>query len=254
MEQNINIPAEDNPGGGNQQLSIGEAIGGVITEPGQTFEAMANTPRKNYWLVPMLISVVLSLAATLLFMGDAELVESTMEKQKAKLEVQFDKSVKEGKMSREDANKALEGINAESTFFKIAGFGGAIVGPFIILFILSIVYMVVLKISKAEFDFGNILNVVGLSMVIASVGSLLGMVVSIFTGKLSGIGLGMAFQEESIGNQIYSIVSKIDIFQIWFYIVIAIGLSKVARVGFAKAASIVFGIFIVYVIAASFLA
>ncbi len=244
---------QENNGNEFQQLSPGEAITGVFTEPGETFETIASTPRKNYWILPVLISVVLSLAATFLFMRDAQLVDSVMDKQKAKLSEQFDKNVKEGKMSREDANKALEGISSESTFFKIAGYGGAVLGPFIILFLLSVIYMVILKISKAEFDFGNILNVVGLSTLIATIGSLLSMVVSILTGKISGIGLGLLFNEESIGAQMYSILSKADVFQIWFYVVIALGLSKVARIGFGKSAAMVFGVFIVYVIASSFM-
>lgn len=239
--------------GGPQQLTVGEAMSGVFAEPGVTFQTMADTPRRNYWLIPIVISIVLGLAATILFMGDAELVQNVMDKQRNKLEAQFDKNVKEGKMSREDADKALEGISSGSSFFKIAGFGGAVLGPFIILFLLSTVYLVVLKISKAEFDFGNVLNVVGLSMLIGSLGALLAMIVSVFTGRITGIGLGLLFTEEGVGEQLYSILSKVDIFQIWFYAVISIGLSKIARIGIAKSAAIVFGIFIVYVIAASFL-
>lgn len=63
------------------------------------------------------------------------------------------------------------------------------VGPFLILFILSVVYMVVLKISRAEFDFGNVLNVVGLSMVVGAIGNVLGMVISILMGRVTGVGL-----------------------------------------------------------------
>ncbi|MBK9226046.1 MAG: YIP1 family protein [Ignavibacteria bacterium] len=245
---------ENHNGNSVQQLSVGEAISGVFTEPSETFETIASTPRKNYWLIPVLISIALSLAATFLFMRDTELVDSVMDKQKVKLSEQFDKNVKEGKMSREDADKALEGISSKSTFFMLAGYGGAVLGPFIILFLLSIIYLVVLKIAKAEFDFGNVLNVVGLSAIIASLGGLLSMVVSIFTGRVSGIGLGLLFKEENIGVQMYAILSKIDIFQIWFYVVVAIGLSKIARISMATSAAIVFGIYIVYIIASSFLA
>ncbi len=235
------------------QLSVGEAISGTLTEPSETFETIAATPRRNYWLVPVLITIALSLVSTFLFMGDAELVQSVMDKQKSKLEADFDKNVKEGKMSREEADKALDSINPESSFFKIAGFGGAVVGPFLILFILSVVYMVVLKISRAEFDFGNVLNVVGLSMVVGAIGNVLGMVISILMGRVTGVGLGILFSEESVGTQMFSLLSKIDIFQIWFYLLVAIGLSKIARISIAKSAGIVFGIFIVYALVFSFI-
>lgn len=80
------------------------------------------------------------------------------------------------------------------------------------------------------------------------------MVVSIFTGRISGIGLGLLFKEENIGAQMYAMLSKIDIFQIWFYVVVAIGLSKIAKISMATSSAIVFGIYIVYIIASSFLA
>lgn len=51
----------------------------------------------------------------------------------------------------------------------------------------------------------------------------------------------------------FSLLSKIDIFQIWFYLLVAIGLSKIARISIAKSAGIVFGIFIVYAIVFSFI-
>ncbi len=235
------------------QLSVGEAISGALTEPSDTFETIASTPRRNYWLMPVLITVALSLVSTFLFMGDAELVQSVMEKQKSKLEADFDKNVKEGKMTREEADKALDGISPESSFFKIAGFGGAVIGPFLILFILSVIYMVVLKISKADFDFGNVLNVVGLAMVVGAIGNVLGMVISILMGRVTGVGLGILFSEDSVGAQMFSLLSKIDIFQIWFYLLDAIGLSKIARISIAKSAGIVFGIFIVYAVAFSFI-
>ena len=38
----------------------------------------------------------------------------------------------------------------------------------------------------------------------------------------------------------YSLISKIDIFYIWFYVVIAIGLSKIARIKMLKSVIVVF--------------
>lgn len=237
----------------SEPLSVSEAITGVITSPAETFQTIAETPPRNYWLVPIIISIVLGLAATFIFMSDAELVQNTMDKQKEKLREQFDKNVQEGKMTREDADKALEGITSESSFFKVAGYGGAVLGPFIILFLLSVVYLIILKIMKAEFGFSNVLNVVGLSFIVASIGSLVAMVIAVFTGTISGVGLGLFFSEEAVGTKAFSIISKIDVFQIWFYALIATGLSKVAKIGMPAALAAVFGVYIVYAIASSFL-
>jgi len=236
----------------NEQLSTADAMSGVITSPAETFETIAVTPKKNYWLLPVLICALIGLATSFLFMQDAELVDKTMEKQKKKMMEKFEQNIKDGKMTQEQVDKAMESMNPKGMFFKIMGFGGAIVGPFIILLLLSVIYLIALKIFKAEFEFTNILNVVGLAMLIAAIGNLISMVVSILKGDFSTIGPGLLFSEAAVGEKTYSLLTKIDVFSIWYYFVIAIGLSKIGKVSFVQSASVVFGVWIVYIFVSSF--
>lgn len=246
IEENSMQPAQ------YEELSKSDAMSGVFSSPAETFETIANTPKKNYWIIPVLISVVVGLISTFLFMQDAELVSNTMEKQKKKMLEKFEQNVKEGKMTQEDVDKTMESMNPTGMFFKLLGFGGAIVGPFFILFILSLVYLIILKIMKSEIDYGQILNVVGLSMLIGTVGGLLGIVISILKGDMSSVGLGLLLSEASVGEKVHALLNKLDLFSIWFYFVIAIGLSKLARIDMIKSVSVVFGIFILYSVITSF--
>lgn len=255
MDEEKNLPQspELQTSGQYEQLSNADAMSGIFTEPGETYETIANTPKKNYWIFPVLISVVIGLISTFLFMQDAELVSKTMEKQKEKMREKFQESVKQGKMTQEDSEKAMESMNPKGMMFKVFGFGGAIIGPFVILLLLSVFYLIALKIMKAQFDFMNILNVVGLAMLISGIGSIIAVVISILKGNLTSVGPGLLFSEESAGQKVYAMLTKIDLFSIWFYAVIAIGLSKIARVSIAKTASVVFGLWIVYILVSSFL-
>ncbi len=230
-----------------EELSKGDAMGGVFTAPGETYETIANTPKKNYWIVPVLITVIVGLISTFLFMQDAELVSKTMDKQKQKMKEQFDKNVKEGKMTQEQSDKALDSINPKGTFFKIIGYGGSIAGPFLVLFILGLIYFVILKIMKAQFEFINILNVIGLAMLISAIGGILGIVLSILKGEMSTLGPGLFLSEAAVGTKIHTFLTKMDIFTIWFYIVVAIGLSKVSGIDMIKSSIIVFAIYIIYI-------
>ena len=74
-----NPPEESNQ---TEQLSNTDAMAGIFTSPSETFETIADTQKKNYWLLPMIISILIGLVTTFLFMSDAELVSKTMEKQK----------------------------------------------------------------------------------------------------------------------------------------------------------------------------
>lgn len=255
MDEEKNLPQspELQTSGQYEQLSNADAMSGIFTEPGETYETIANTPKKNYWIFPVLITVVIGLISTFLFMQDAELVSKTMEKQKEKMREKFQESVKQGKMTQEDSEKAMESMNPKGMMFKVFGFGGAIIGPFVILLLLSVFYLIALKIMKAQFDFMNILNVVGLAMLISGIGNIIAVVISILKGNLTSVGPGLLFSEESAGQKVYAMLTKIDLFSIWFYAVIAIGLSKIARVSIAKTAAVVFGLWIVYILVSSFL-
>lgn len=234
-----------------EELSKTDAMSGVITEPGETFEAIASGPKNNYWIYPVLIAVVLSLLSSFLFMRDPELSRNTMDKQKAKMSEKFDKDIRDGKMTQEEADNAMESMNPNSPFFKVIGYVGALVGPFIILLLLSVVYLIVLKIMKAEVEFSNILNVVGLALLISSVGSILAILISIMKGNMTGVSPGIFLSEESIGEKAFSFLNKLDVFTVWFYAVIAIGLTKIAKIDMAKSATIVFGLFLVYAVLTS---
>lgn len=251
-EENL-TNSEQQPGQQYQyeELSKTDAMAGVFTAPGETYETIAGTPKQNYWIIPILICIAVGLITTFLFMRDPELVSKTMEKQKQKMMEKFEQNIKEGKMTQEQADAAMESMNPSGTFFKIIGYGGAVVGPFIILFILSLLYLIALKVMKAQFDFSNVLNVVGLAMLIGAVGSLITMVVSILKGDMSSLGLGLVLSEESVGEKVHSLFTKLDVFSIWFYAVITIGLTKIARVSMAQSASVVFGIYILYVLISS---
>lgn len=234
-----------------EELSKTDAMSGIITEPGETFETIAGGPKKNFWTYPVLIAVVLSLLSSFLFMRDPELSRNTMDKQKAKMMEKFEENIKAGKMTQEEANEAIDRMNPNGPFFKIIGYVGALVGPFIILLLLSLIYFIILKIMKSNVEFSNILNVVGLAMLISSVGSILAIVVSILKGNMTGISPGIFLSEESVGEKAFTFLNKIDVFTIWFYVVISIGLTRVAKINMAKSASIVFGLFIVYAVITS---
>jgi Yip1 domain len=251
-EENLTNPGNNlEPTEPQEEFSASDAMAGVFTSPGETFETIAVSPKKNYWIIPVLITVVIGLIVAFLFMQDAELARNTMDKQKKKMQERFEQNIKEGKMTQEEADKAMENMNPKGIVFKLFGFGGAVIGPFVILFILSGLYFIILKIMKSPVEFANILNVVGLAMLITAVGSILGIVISILKGSMSGIGLGLFLNEETVGEKIYALLTKLDLFYIWFYIVVAIGLSKVAKINMAKAVSITFGIFILYAVVTS---
>lgn len=238
-----------------EQLSVSDSIIGVITSPGETFETMVSTKKKNYWVIPVLLSIVIGVVVTFIFFRDVQLMSGIMDKQKAQLEKRMDEQVKSGKMSTEQSKQAIEQaekfMDPKSTFFQIMGYGGVVIVPFLMLFVLSLVYLLLLKALKADVDFGNLLNVVGLPMVITVIGSIVSLILSIVIGTVSTLSPALILNEGMVGAKMAEFFTKIDLMSIWYYFAVAVGLSKAAKISSGKSYGIVYGVWVFWIVITS---
>lgn len=239
-----------------EALTKSDAVAGMFTEPGNTFSTIAASAKQHYWVLPIIIFIIVNLISAFLFFSDEQLVNKVMDKQFQKVEQKMEENVKSGKMTQEEADVALEQtekfMNPKGVFFLITGYGSGVVLPFILLFVLCLVYLIALKILKADFDYVNILNVIGLSFIVLAIGKILDVVISILTGDINTISLGLLFNEESIGDSLYKLMTSLDVFVIWFSILVAIGLSKVSGIKSNVSYILVFGIWVVWILITSF--
>lgn len=235
-----------------ENISVTDAITGVISDPSDTFTTIRATPKKHYWVLPYVILAIASLISTFLFYQDEQLIGNLVDVQREKIRESIEKSVEKGDMTREQGNQAIETAEKFSDprkpLMKIIGFVSALLVPVIFGLLLSLVYLIVLKIMKAEFDYINIINVLGLSSTVLAVGSILSIVLSIVLGKLSSVSLSLVLTESVAGKFLHTLVSKFDVFSIWYFILVAIGISKIAKIKSSTAYSIVLGVWIIYII------
>jgi len=233
-----------------QPLSSSDAMTGIFTEPSETFHTITLTPKKNYWLLPLIIMVVAGLISTFLFYRDTQLVDKIMDKQKEKVVQQMEEQVKKGKMSPEDAKIAIERaekfMDPKGIFFQAMGYISTILMPVIMGLLLSVIYLVALKIMKANFEYANILNAIGVPAVILAIGSIITIVLSIIMGEISTLSPGLLLKEAMVGKMLNGFLVKLDVFTIWYFVIVSIGLSKIAKIKSGAAYGIVFGVFIVY--------
>jgi ElaB/YqjD/DUF883 family membrane-anchored ribosome-binding protein len=190
----------------------------------------------------------LGLVSSFLFFSDKELNEKVIEKQLKKVKEKMEENVKNGKMKPEDSANAIEKTEKfmHGIFFKIIGYAGGVIGNIILLFLLSLIYLIFLKLMKSQFSYQSLLNVIGLSMLISGIGGLINIVISIFIGDLSTLSPGLLLNESSVGDMLHGFLSKIDLFAIWFYVLISIGLTKIGKIKPAVSYAVVFGIWILF--------
>ena len=238
-----------------ENISLGDAMAGVFTEPGSTFESVKSSVKKNYWLVPILIVIAVSILSSFLVMKDEELVSEIRAKQKEAIKKQMDEAVKNGKMTREQADQQIE--QTEKMFgggmFVVFGMIGSVFGVLIIFFLKALVYWGGLKLFKGEAGYGAILNVLGLAALITAIQLAIDTVLAILMGKLlMNIGPVLLFSEESVGKQMYTLLANFDLLNIWYNIVVGIGLAKVSKIKPSITITFVFVLWLVWVLLTSF--
>lgn len=254
MENELQQTQNTGPGG---QLSLIDAISGTFTSPGYTFETIESTPKKNYWLISIIICVVFGLISSFIFLNDTELVDKVMDKQKQKIYKAMDENVKSGKMSKEESDKAVEQaekfMNPKGLFFQISAYGGSVVVPFITMLIYSLIAVIIIKILKGGFLYLNILNVISLAMIISAVGDIINNFISVMLGDLSSVSLALALRSFEIPDNINIALTSLNVFKIWSLAVMSIGIAKAGKVKTIPVMVIIFVVVILYTIITSFL-
>ncbi len=130
-----------------------------------------------------------------------------------------------------------------------------ILSPITIVFyllIFSVVLLVIVKIAGGAGEFKHFFSIAFFSSYIDYViGNGIKTFLTLQKGTSIGVstGLSLFFPDISMTSSTYIIISLIDFFSIWSYIVVAIALSKVSRFSFTKAIVISAIIFMLRVIA-----
>jgi hypothetical protein len=267
MEENTNQPET---GQGSEQpfqeiavpkepdIALTDAMTGVITEPGATFEAIKKASKRNYWLVPLIIVIVISIVSSYLITHDEELFASIKQKQVETFKKNMEDRVKEGKMSQEEMEQSMErmeeGLNRSNPLFIAISILGPIIGAFVLLFLKGLIFWGVLKIFKSTASYMEIICVAGLVSIISAIQVIIDTALAIFTGNINAnIGPSLFLTAETIGEQLEKFFSHFDLIAIWGMVVLGIGFAKVSGLKTQVSLSVVFVLWIIWICFTSFL-
>ncbi|MFN3872975.1 MAG: YIP1 family protein [Ignavibacterium sp.] len=230
MENNETLNTEQT----NQQeeLSHSDKMIGVFTEPSNTFETIAKFPVRSIdWVLPVVIVFILIGLMRSLAMLNEEVALQTRQTQ---IEM-FDKMVSEGKMTQEQADQAIEGIEKQMEFMRgpvgwIINVVSTLIFGFIFFFIIAGIYFLFIKfLFKGEGNYQHVLVASGLTSYITVIQVLIGGILTFLLGKIIMDTSVANFIELEKGSLVKFFVSKIDPISIWAYSVLAIGLAKLNR-------------------------
>jgi hypothetical protein len=240
-----------------EEITLSDAITGVFTEPVQTFEDVKKAGKKNFWLVPIIILIVLTIIASFIIMRDEELSAEIRSKQMLAVKEKLEEQVKEGKMTQEQMNERMDrmeqGFRGTNPIFLVFRIIGPIIFIFIVLFLKGLVFWGLIKALKGTATYMLVISVLGLTSVIESVQAVINTALSIVTGRLgANIGPILLFAKDALGENMSKLVSHFDLLSIWYFIILGIGLAKVSQLKTSKVMPVVFVLWVIYIVIVSF--
>lgn len=226
---------------------------GVLLSPGETF---ADINRKPTWIAPIVIAILTVLASTLFFEWRVHPDwDSIMRNQMKKRMEKSNQSLTEEQMQQQ-----VEFAKSIAKFSPII----AVVFTPIIYVILAGIFALGLMFIQAKTTFKKILSVVAWSSaatgIVATVVTMASLMVrdeeslrSIDPTQSAGIVPSnlAAFLPSDTSAVIKAVAGSLDIFTIWFLILLTIGFASIAgsrKITTGKTATVVFGFWAVYVL------
>jgi hypothetical protein len=240
-----------------EDISLSDAMTGVFTEPSPTFEGVKNSKKRSYWVVPTIILIIFTLVASFLVLNDEELYSEIKTMQKEAAMKRMEERVKEGKMTQEQMNEAMERtekfMDKSSPFFLISAIAGPIIGTFVVLFFRGLVLWGAVKILKGTASYMLVVCVVALTGLIDVISTVVNTVLSIIMGRLSvNIGPALFATKDTVGETAAKFLAHFDLFNFWYLIVLGIGLGVVSNLKNSKTIPAVFVLWLVWIVIASF--
>ena len=215
-----------------EELGFTDKMIGVLSEPANLFQKLANLPYKTVdWLIPIGLVIIFSILSTVILMNNAEVKSNMMDKQIEQIEKNFQEAVDKGQMTQEQADQQLDMIQEQmekggstQLIFSIIGI---IIIVFLSFFILAGVYYLLVKFAlKGDGAYKTSMTAYGLPHYIVILQVIVMIIVSIAMGKMfmdTSVGSFIDMEKDTIAGWF---MHKLDIFSIWFYAVLSISLAK----------------------------
>lgn len=247
-QQNLNMsPVEPE----ELELNHTDKLVGIFSEPITTFSKIsALGPKTSDWLIPLIILIIAAILSNIIMMSNPVIKASVIEKQMAQLEKNFDDAVAKGQMTESQKEEQLDRIRERMEQGGIQNYIfsaiSIIVISFITFFVVSGAFFLFTKlILKGEGTYRDAMTAYGLPFYISVVQIIVMVILALATDKFYTSTSLAAFVDIERTSILYFILSKLDVFSIWFYSIVSIGFAKMFKSQtLGKYFALIFGLWI----------
>jgi len=247
----MDLPTDSAPlppsGDAPPPMSLVSRMTNLLHSPGEVFDDVrASRPTMANWLVPALILILIGWITSTIVLANPAIKHQIAEmSQKA-----LDKSFADHPVPAQQQEAARKmAANFSEVGIAVAAYAVPPIQAFGLTFVWAFfLWIVGAKICKGGFTYLKAAEVVGLSLLISTVDAVVRALLVLTTGNLfAGPSLMWLVKDfDPQNNAIHGVLASVELFSLWALAVRAVGLSRLARISFAKAATWVFGIWIAY--------
>lgn len=226
-------------------MSLGARLLNVLAAPGEVFEQIKQSAESTAnWVTPALILMLVSWVGAWLVFSQGSIQQQLREITDQAVE----KQIQKGKLSEQQADQARA---AAEKFGSIGSKIGAYVAPVFAGFAIPfwwglILWLIGTKALKADFSYMKGVEIAGLAAMVSVIDAVVRALLILIMGNLfASPSLALFVKQFDPQNPTHALLSIVNIMSFWVLTVRAIGLARVARVSFGKAAAWVFGVWAV---------
>jgi predicted DNA repair protein MutK len=226
-------------------MSLFSRMLNVFASPAEAFEDIKDRPVVTAnWLGPALLIMCVGWFAALLVFSQDNLKHQMKEMREKAIQKQMEKQHK----SQEEIDKIIE---ATDKFGNIPAVLGGVFGPIFFawwpLFVWGLIFWLIAnKAFGAHLPYMKAVEAVGLAAMIDVLDGIVRALLIVAMGNLfASPSLALLVKNWDPTNPMHALLAYFNIMTFWLLAVRAIGLAKLAKVSFARAAAWVFGVWLV---------
>ena len=224
-------------------MSLGARMGNIFVSPSEVFDDVkASPPDTATWLIPTIIGIVGGIIFTFIVFSQPGVIQSMREPGHQAIE----KQVSQGKIPRDQADKAIETMDWILSPAILKAFGivmALFIQPIILFFVSLVLWLVGTYAFGGRFPYMKAVEVVGITSVVMIPGSIVMMLLDVIYGNMNMTpGPVLLISNFNPTNPVHALLNSINLVWIWYLAVLAIGLARLSGTAFVKAACWAFGL------------
>jgi Yip1-like protein len=233
-------------------MTEAERLAGIVISPAKTFEDINRRPS---WVIPFVLLLIFNSAIT--FVVYRVLVTPSNFESVATAKVQWDASESGKELTQADLQQQVDAVRRARERWYILPLYAVLVSTLG----LSAFFYVFLRLARAKPAFIKVFSVVCWAFVIyRCIGGSFTLIALLVHGSANFIpapdeawsptSLAQVVARNSVGPNVYSAISKLDVFLVWWLAILAIGFAKVSRgLSLTRSALLIAGSEVLYLIA-----